>query len=102
MQEQLYLLHVSTYYAQVYAAQPQWHTQVHWLLQAWNDALGYWLAQVMTAMFSSDLFRLPFSPARSSYGLASVVVLLAALLTSLGVAMRVAHLDLVRVLKGRD
>ena len=64
--------------------------------------LGYWLAQVMTAMFSSDLFRLPFSPARASYGLASVVVLLAALLTSLGVAMRVARLDLVRVLKGRD
>lgn len=48
--EQLYLLHVSTYYAQVYAAQPQWHTQVHWLLQAWNDALGYWLAQHRVAV----------------------------------------------------
>lgn len=43
--EQLYLLHVSVYYVQLYAAQPKWHTQVQWLLQAWNDALGYWLVQ---------------------------------------------------------
>ena len=64
--------------------------------------LGYGLAQLMTAMFSSDLFRLPFSPARSTYGVAALVVLSAAALTSLGVALRVSQLDMVRVLKGRD
>jgi putative ABC transport system permease protein len=64
--------------------------------------LGYWLAQIMTAMFSSDLFRLPFAPSRASYGWATVVVLAAALLTAAAVARRVLKLDMVRVLKARD
>ena len=64
--------------------------------------LGYWLAQFMTAMFSSDLFRLPFSPARSTYGYSIMVILLAAMLTALGVAIRVFKLDMVRVLKAHD
>ena len=64
--------------------------------------MGYWLAQLMTAMFSSDLFRLPFAPSRASYGWAALVVLGAAMLTALVVARRVLHLDMVRVLKGRD
>ncbi len=64
--------------------------------------MGYWLAQLMTAMFSSDLFRLPFAPSRASYGYATVVVLLAAMLTALVVARRVMRLDMVRVLKARD
>ncbi len=64
--------------------------------------LGFGLAQLMTALFSSDLFRLPFSPARATYGVAALVVLCAAALTSLGVALRVSRLDMVRVLKGRD
>lgn len=63
---------------------------------------GYWLAQMMTAMFSSDLFRLPFAPSRASYGWAALVVLGAAMLTALVVARRVLHLDMVRVLKSRD
>lgn len=65
-------------------------------------ALGYWLAQLMTSMFSSDLFRLPFAPARASYGWATVVVLLAALTTAATVARRVLHLDMVRVLKAHE
>jgi putative ABC transport system permease protein len=63
---------------------------------------GYGLAQLMTAMFSSDLFRLPFAPSRASYGYSAVVVLAAATLTALVVARRVLGLDMVRVLKGRE
>ena len=63
---------------------------------------GYLLAQLMVAMFSSDLFRLPFAPDRSSYGFAALVVLAAASATALIVARRVARLDMVRVLKARD
>ncbi|MHA6332836.1 ABC transporter permease [Qipengyuania sp. CAU 1752] len=64
--------------------------------------IGYWLAQLMVMMFSSDLFRLPFAPERSSYGFATMVVLAAATGTALIVARRVAQLDMVRVLKARD
>lgn len=63
---------------------------------------GYWMAQLMTAMFSSDLFRLPFAPARASYGWAALVVVLAALVTAATVARRVLHLDMVRVLKAHE
>lgn len=64
--------------------------------------IGYWLAQLMVTMFSSDLFRLPFAPERSSYGFAALVVLASASATALIVARRVARLDMVRVLKARD
>lgn len=64
--------------------------------------IGYWLAQFMTAMFSSDLFRLPFAPSRASYGVASMVVLAAASFTAFLVAMRVFRLDMVRVLKAQE
>lgn len=64
--------------------------------------LGNGLARVMTAMFSSDLFRLPFAPEPASYGRAILIVLAATALTSLLVARRIMHLDMVRVLKGRD
>lgn len=64
--------------------------------------IGYGMAQLMTAMFSSDLFRLPFSPSRASYGWSAVVVLLAAAGTALTVARRVQTLDMVRVLKARE
>lgn len=64
--------------------------------------LGFWLARLMTAMFSSDLFRLPFAPARSTYGFAALAILAAAVLTALPVVMRVRGLDMVRVLKARE
>lgn len=64
--------------------------------------IGYWLAQLMTAMFSSDLFRLPFDPLRASYGRAVVIVLVAAAATAVVVSRRVMHLDMVRVLKARE
>lgn len=67
-----------------------------------GGVIGYWMAQLMTAMFSSDLFRLPFAPSRASFGYATVIVLVAALGTSVLVALRVSRLDMVGVLKGRD
>jgi thymidylate kinase len=35
-----YLLVNTAYYLQVYAEQPQWHLQVNWLLNTWNDAIS--------------------------------------------------------------
>lgn len=64
--------------------------------------IGYWLAQLMTEMFSSDLFRLPFAPARASFGWAIVIVVTAAMATAFLVALRVSRLDMVEVLKARD
>lgn len=64
--------------------------------------LGYGMGQLMTAMFSSDLFRLPFAPMRSTYGISIVFILFAALMTALLVARRVARLDMVRVLKAQE
>ncbi len=64
--------------------------------------IGYAMAQLMTAMFSSDLFRLPFAPSRASYGWSAVIVMLAALATAMTVARRVQQLDMVRVLKARE
>ncbi|KHK92882.1 ABC transporter permease [Novosphingobium malaysiense] len=64
--------------------------------------LGYAMAQLMIAMFSSDLFRLPYAATRASYGFAMLVVLIAALATALLVARRVMRLDMVRVLKARE
>lgn len=64
--------------------------------------IGYWLAQLMTEMFSSDLFRLPFAPSRAAYGWAIVIVVVAAMATAALVALRVLRLDMVEVLKARD
>ncbi len=64
--------------------------------------IGYWLAQLMTAMFASDLFRLPFAPSRATYGWSILVVLGAAMLTALTVSRRVLRLDMVRVLKAHE
>ena len=64
--------------------------------------IGYWMAQLMTEMFSSDLFRLPFAPSRASYGWAIVIVMIAAAATAALVALRVLRLDMVAVLKARD
>ena len=64
--------------------------------------LGFGLGRLMTAMFSSDLFRIPFAPERSTYGLSVVVVIAAAAATCALVARRVLTLDLVRVLKARE
>jgi thymidylate kinase len=37
----LYLLINTTYYLDIYSKQDEWHTQVDWLLQTWNEAISY-------------------------------------------------------------
>ncbi|MGQ7830843.1 ABC transporter permease [Altererythrobacter sp. Z27] len=64
--------------------------------------IGYWMAQLMMMMFSSDLFRLPFAPTSATYAYSAIVVLIAAGVTAVVVARRVMRLDMVRVLKARD
>jgi putative ABC transport system permease protein len=64
--------------------------------------IGYGLAEMMTALFSSDLFRLPMAPSPATYGWSVVMVLVAAAATSVLVARRVQKLDMVRVLKARE
>lgn len=36
----LYLLINTAHYLYIYSQQPQWHTQVNWLLDTWNEALS--------------------------------------------------------------
>lgn len=36
----MYLLVNITQYLEIYSQQEKWHTQVHWLLQTWNDAVS--------------------------------------------------------------
>jgi putative ABC transport system permease protein len=67
-----------------------------------GSLIGYWLAQLMTEMFSSDLFRLPFAPSRASFGWSIAIVMAASTATAFLVALRVLRLDLVEVLKAHD
>ena len=64
--------------------------------------LGYGLAWVMIARLAGELMRAPLVLLDSTYVLASVVVLVSALLSALIVRERVNGLDLVAVLKTRD
>lgn len=64
--------------------------------------LGYVLTEAIMKASSSDLFRLPFAIAPSSFSTAALVVLASALFSSVVVAARVRRLDLVGVLKTRD
>ncbi|MGN6377276.1 MAG: ABC transporter permease [Sphingomonas sp.] len=64
--------------------------------------VGYGMAHLILAMFSSDLFRLPYAARRASYGYAGLVIAAATLGTAMVVARRVMTLDMVRVLKARD
>lgn len=45
MLEKYYLLYILSHYLQVYSMQQRWHTQVQWLLQTWNEALGWHLSR---------------------------------------------------------
>lgn len=54
---QLYLLHNVVYYLHAYMQQKQWHTQIHWLIETWNDAFSYILQDQMSqrALAAMDL-----------------------------------------------
>lgn len=64
--------------------------------------LGYGLAALMVGLFDTDLFRIPLVITPASYGYAMSIVVIAATLAGGIVARRVAHMDLVQVLKTRE
>jgi putative ABC transport system permease protein len=64
---------------------------------------GFGLAQLIGKLgMETELFRVPVIIAPSTYGLAMLVVLVAAAVSGLIVGRRVATLDLISVLKTRD
>ena len=65
-------------------------------------AIGYGFGWLLISSFSSDLYRVPFVIARSTYAKASLVVLVATAVSALIVRRRVNRLDLIAVLKTRD
>jgi len=72
------------------------------LAQPLGWVLGYLFSWSVVRGFESDLFRIPFVVNRSTFALASLVVLAVAALSALIVRRRIDRLDLVRVLKTRD
>lgn len=64
--------------------------------------LGYWLSLAVAQGFSTDLYRIPASVVPESYGIATVAVLLAALLSGWLVKRDVDRIDMVSALKTRE
>ena len=72
------------------------------LAQPIGWAIGYGIGLGMVAAFSSDLYRVPFLIGRGVYGVASLIVCLAAVLSAAAVRRRIDTLDLIEVLKTRE
>ncbi len=65
-------------------------------------ALGYWICTVLTKAMQTELYRIPMRMSGQTYAFATLVVLVAAVASGLLVARRIAHLDLIEVLKTRE
>jgi putative ABC transport system permease protein len=65
-------------------------------------ALGYAICALLSARLDTELYRLPLVIAPSSYAVAALVVMGAALVSGLLVRRRLRHLDMVAVLKTRE
>jgi putative ABC transport system permease protein len=65
-------------------------------------AFGYGLARLVAGAFETELYRVPFVIAASTYGWAIVVGLLATAASALLVRRQLDHLDLIAVLKTRE
>jgi putative ABC transport system permease protein len=65
-------------------------------------ALGYGLCALLVPVFDRELFRVPLALAPWTFVLPVLVALTAALASGAVVARRIAHLDLVAVLKTRE
>ncbi|HSD73515.1 MAG TPA: FtsX-like permease family protein [Steroidobacteraceae bacterium] len=65
-------------------------------------AFGYGLARLVAGAFETELYRVPFVIASSTYGWAIVVGLIATAASALMVRRRLDHLDLIAVLKTRE
>lgn len=63
---------------------------------------GRGLAGLMMRAYDTELYRIPAVLAPNTYGLAAVVTLAAAVVSSALVWRRIAHLDLIAVLKSRE
>ena len=64
--------------------------------------LGLILIRYMASNFDTELFRIPVTVLASTYGISMLVTLLAAVTCGVLVHRRIAHLDLIRVLKTRE
>lgn len=64
--------------------------------------MGYWFAAVLVSLVDQEVFRFPLVIERSTYGIATSVVLTAATVSGLLVRRSLDHLDLIAVLKSRD
>lgn len=64
--------------------------------------MGYGFAWGLTSMVDQEVFRFPLVVERSTYGVATSVVLLASTISGLLVRRSLDHLDLIAVLKSRD
>ncbi len=65
-------------------------------------AIGYGFAWLLVQGFDTELYRIPFVIARSTYAKAALIVLAASAVSMLIVLRRVTRLDLISVLKTRD
>ena len=63
---------------------------------------GYGLSALMVRLFETELYRLPFVIEPSTYGYAVLIVAAASVVTGWLVGRKVAHFDLVAVLKTRE
>jgi putative ABC transport system permease protein len=72
------------------------------LAQPLGWLIGLGIAEAMVAAFSSDLYRIPLVIEREVYGIASSVVLAAALASAWLVRGRINNLDMIEVLKTRE
>jgi putative ABC transport system permease protein len=64
--------------------------------------LGYYLAAIAVAAFSSELWRIPLVVTRWTYGFSALVTVLATVASGLVVRRKLDHLDLVAVLKSKE
>jgi putative ABC transport system permease protein len=64
--------------------------------------LGYWICSILTKLMQTELYRIPLRMTGQTYAFATLVVLAAAAGSGLLVARRIAHLDLIEVLKTRE
>lgn len=67
-----------------------------------GSLLGYWLAQSIAEGFSTDLYQIPTSLAPEAYGIATLAVVLAAIVSGWLVKRDVDTIDLVSALKTRE
>ncbi len=72
------------------------------LAQPLGWLLGYGFSWAVVRGFQSDLFRIPFVVEPSAFGWSSIIVLIASILSSFIVLVRVRRLDMIRVLKTKE